>query len=184
MFDVERLVAGYGVMLTVADWNADGLPSATAIAERVRWVETVNSTNSLAWALMAARLEQPIAIASSQSAGRGQWGRQWRSPAGGLYLSVGVELNLELDQAALLTMATGWGLARALRTLPARMSGTQTGIPVLIKWLNDLMETLAIQHNRIGTTADEFDELKKELVKLEGTARVELSSSPVTFVVI
>ncbi len=145
MFDVERLVAGYGVMAEVTGWQTDGLPSAAAIAARVSWVESVNSTNSLAWELMAVGAE-PIAIAGSQTAGRGQWGRQWRSPTGGLYLSVGVALNLELEQAALLTMATGWGLARALRMLPAGMSGTDQGIPVQIKWLNDLV----LQGRKLG----------------------------------
>jgi BirA family biotin operon repressor/biotin-[acetyl-CoA-carboxylase] ligase len=78
-------------------------------------------------------------IAESQTAGRGQWGRHWRSHPGGLYLSVTLEPNLPVAEAAQLTLCTAWGIAIALRTIPNRLSGVEQGIPVQLKWLNDLV---------------------------------------------
>ncbi|XQQ07062.1 MAG: biotin--[acetyl-CoA-carboxylase] ligase [Leptolyngbya sp. IPPAS B-1204] len=51
-------------------------------------------------------------------------------PLGGLYLSLGFTPNLPVDCGPHLTLCSAWGIAAALR---------QQGIPVGIKWLNDLV---------------------------------------------
>ncbi len=89
------------------------------------------STNQVAWEL--AKTGAPpgtIVIALQQSAGRGQWGRQWSSPLGGLYLSRYFEPQLGPDEGAQLTLAAAWGLAQTLR---------DRGVPVALKWPNDLV---------------------------------------------
>lgn len=102
--------------------------------------ETLSSSNQTAWEL----LEQgapagTVVLALRQEAGRGQWGRPWVSAAGGLYFSIGLEPDLPVAAAAQLTLCSAWGIATALRQVPARLSGVEQGVPVQLKWLNDLV---------------------------------------------
>ena len=93
--------------------------------------DKVASTNQTVWELLA--LGAPpgtIAIAREQTAGRGQRGRNWQSQIGGLYLSMAVAPNLAAINAGALTMAVAWAIATGLRSV---------GIPVLLKWPNDLI---------------------------------------------
>lgn len=93
--------------------------------------ETLPSTNQTLWDLIN-QVAPPgtVVIALQQQAGKGQWGRQWHSPPGGLYLSLALAPNLPAHQGAQLTMSSAWGIATALR---------QNGIPVGLKWPNDLV---------------------------------------------
>jgi BirA family biotin operon repressor/biotin-[acetyl-CoA-carboxylase] ligase len=91
----------------------------------------VTSTNQMLWELMSDRLTIPqAAIALQQTAGRGQWGRQWESELGGLYLSVAIFPELELKSYPHLVMATAWGIAKTLR---------DRDLPIYLKWPNDLI---------------------------------------------
>ncbi|MEC4812466.1 MAG: biotin--[acetyl-CoA-carboxylase] ligase [Scytonema sp. PMC 1069.18] len=93
--------------------------------------ETVSSTNQIVWDLLIQGKEPGcVVIATQQTAGRGQWGRQWISPTGGLYLSMGIALQLDATHSYQLTFATAWGIAQQLRN---------SGILVEIKWPNDLV---------------------------------------------
>ncbi|NEP11315.1 MAG: biotin--[acetyl-CoA-carboxylase] ligase [Symploca sp. SIO2C1] len=93
--------------------------------------ETLPSTNQTLWELLNQGATIPrVVIAAQQTAGRGQWGRQWQSSIGGLYLSVAVAPHLKASNSAHLTLSSAWGIARALRSY---------GIPVLLKWPNDLL---------------------------------------------
>ena len=97
----------------------------------IHLVDTVTSTNQMLWELIdqGARAGT-VAIACQQQAGRGQWGRQWQSLPGGLYLSVGLRPQQAIAQAPQITLCSAWGIATALR---------QYQIPVQLKWLNDLV---------------------------------------------
>ncbi|MEA5515566.1 biotin--[acetyl-CoA-carboxylase] ligase [Nodularia sp. UHCC 0506] len=93
--------------------------------------ESVPSTNQTLWDLLKHGADKKsVVIATQQTAGRGQWGRQWNSPTGGLYLSVGLVSKLEATASYQLTLASAWGIASALR---------QCGVSVGIKWPNDLV---------------------------------------------
>ncbi|MEQ8755429.1 MAG: biotin--[acetyl-CoA-carboxylase] ligase [Coleofasciculus sp. G1-WW12-02] len=93
--------------------------------------DSLSSTNQTLWELLDRGTTPPIVvIADQQTAGRGQWGRQWQSAPGGLYLSLALTTNLAASNSAQLTMCSAWGVATALRSY---------GIPVLIKWHNDLL---------------------------------------------
>jgi len=69
-------------------------------------------------------------IASQQQAGRGQWGRTWASPVGGVYLSVLLAAHISTAHSAHLSLASGWGIGTVLRAF---------GVPVQLKWPNDLV---------------------------------------------
>ncbi len=71
-----------------------------------------------------------IVIASQQTAGRGQRGRNWESQLGGLYLSLAISPNLPATNAHQLTLGIAWGIAHQLRI---------NGLDVSIKWPNDLL---------------------------------------------
>lgn len=91
----------------------------------------IPSTNQKVWQLIERGTKLPIvAIARQQSAGKGQRGHQWESPLGGLYLSLGLSVDLPVNCATHLTLFTAWGIANHLR---------QYQIPIQIKWLNDLI---------------------------------------------
>lgn len=98
------------------------------------------STNQTAWGLFEqAASEGTVVIALEQTAGRGQWGRQWLSSRGGLYLSALLLPDLPVEHAAQLTIAPALGIAKALRDIPGRLSGVETVLPIQLKWLNDLV---------------------------------------------
>jgi len=133
-FNLERFLAAYRVVQQV---GLDALPMGD-VEHKLRIFESVESTNQTVWELMK-EAEEPIAIALEQAAGRGQWGRQWQSERGGLYLSVGLKLAIPTAIVAQLTLCTAWGIATALRHIPARLSGVTEGIPIRLKWMNDLV---------------------------------------------
>ncbi|KAF3886994.1 MULTISPECIES: biotin--[acetyl-CoA-carboxylase] ligase [Nostocales] len=94
-------------------------------------VETVSSTNQILWNLLNQGAKPGCTvIATQQTAGRGQWGRQWISDDGGLYLSIALAPKLNVTNGYQLTLATAWGIAKQLQ---------QSGIPTQIKWPNDLV---------------------------------------------
>jgi BirA family transcriptional regulator, biotin operon repressor / biotin---[acetyl-CoA-carboxylase] ligase len=115
--------------LTFFQTQAD-LPQAPVA---LHWFETTDSTNRELWGLLDRGVESPVVIAQTQTAGKGQYGRQWASSPGGLYLSMAIAPQ----PPAQLTLTTVWGLAELLH---------RQGIPVQIKWLNDLV----IQGRKLG----------------------------------
>ncbi|MDY7023653.1 MAG: biotin--[acetyl-CoA-carboxylase] ligase [Cyanobacteriota bacterium] len=93
--------------------------------------DCIPSTNQTLWELMNSGAKAgTVVIASTQTAGRGQWGRQWQSHSGGLYLSLAIEPQILACQQAQLTLAGAWGIATMLRSYD---------IPVDLKWPNDLL---------------------------------------------
>ncbi len=93
--------------------------------------DSVTSTNQTLWELLHQNAPSgTVVIATEQTSGRGQWGRQWLSQTGGLYLSAAITPNLEAINSYQLTFATAWGIARQLQ---------KCGITVEIKWPNDLV---------------------------------------------
>lgn len=92
---------------------------------------TVGSTMDLLHELAAGGAEAgTVVVAGEQSEGRGSRGRTWRSPPGGLWLSVlyrppaaGVEL---------VALRVGLAMAEAIEALGR-------GVTVALKWPNDLM---------------------------------------------
>jgi BirA family transcriptional regulator, biotin operon repressor / biotin---[acetyl-CoA-carboxylase] ligase len=97
----------------------------------IHWFDQIDSTNRAVAEMMATGAPAGTVLgATTQRAGRGQWGRQWQSPAGGLYLSLGLKPNLPAHRSPYLTLASAWGVATSLANL---------GLPVQVKWPNDLV---------------------------------------------
>lgn len=100
---------------------------------RLRYFAEVDSTNDVALSLCAAGAQEGTSVlADVQRAGRGRRGRTWFSPPGaGLYLSVVVRPGPSGRTLSLLTLAAGIAAADAVTTT--------SGLPVELKWPNDLV---------------------------------------------
>jgi BirA family biotin operon repressor/biotin-[acetyl-CoA-carboxylase] ligase len=99
------------------------------IGERLHFVHEVGSTNDEA-ARLAERGagEGTVVMALAQTSGRGRFGRMWFSPPGaGLYVSV---VCRNRHAAPYLSLAGGVAVAEGIRR--------STGLPVEIKWPNDI----------------------------------------------
>ena len=105
------------------------------IAWRTERLGEVDSTNRIAAERIFAAwdhgesAEGITVLAERQSAGRGQHGRRWESPAGGLYLSAVVE-NVPVDVRNRLALVAGLAVARLLRG---------SGVAAMIRWPNDVV---------------------------------------------
>jgi BirA family biotin operon repressor/biotin-[acetyl-CoA-carboxylase] ligase len=101
--------------------------------------DTLDSTNSEAWRLIDSGIgvEGMVVIAKSQTSGRGQRDREWRSPNGGLYLSVILQPQIPASLGSQITIWSVWGIASTLSNI----------VPSLkIKWLNDLV----VENRKLG----------------------------------
>ncbi|MFW6448809.1 MAG: biotin--[acetyl-CoA-carboxylase] ligase [Halobacteriota archaeon] len=91
--------------------------------------QTVDSTNRVAGELLEGGHERVLVAAEVQTAGRGRRGRSWRSPPGGIWISLG--------DARPRPAPAGWieGLALTLATADA-VEGL--GLDPRLKWPNDV----------------------------------------------
>ena len=107
-----------------------------SIGRRIYWLETTGSTNDVAARLAQSGAEEgTTVVAETQTSGRGRHGRVWFSPPGaGLYVSVILRPSRSLAgdaHVSLLTLAAGVAIAEAVRAV--------TGLPIEIKWPNDVV---------------------------------------------
>ncbi len=116
--------------------NLDQLAEQYGIGKvNLQLFASLGSTNQKLWQLLDNSLEDdsaaPRAItALTQTSGKGQWGKTWRSPSGGMYLSLALDCNLALENSFHLVMASAVGITKLLR---------EYNLPVTIKWSNDLI---------------------------------------------
>ncbi len=98
----------------------------------VRAFETLDSTNNELKKLAAAGApEGTVVIANEQTSGRGRLGRSFASAAGaGIYMSLLLRPDGGADSAVSLTAVCAVAVSRAIEKV--------CGVPVGIKWINDL----------------------------------------------
>ncbi|MDE6034394.1 MAG: biotin--[acetyl-CoA-carboxylase] ligase [Ruminococcus sp.] len=94
--------------------------------------DEVSSTNTCAKEMASAGISAgTVVIADSQNAGKGRSGRNFVSPKGkGLYMSVIMRPDFDIQTASLITSATACAVADAIEKLCPH--------DVKIKWVNDL----------------------------------------------
>lgn len=96
--------------------------------------DRVSSTNELAMSLATKNdlWANTVIIADSQEKGKGRLGRTWISqPGGNIYMSLAFKPRLDTKDATMLTLLTAVACAHAIRKI--------SGLPVSIKWPNDLI---------------------------------------------
>ena len=92
----------------------------------------IDSTNEVATELAEQGASEGTAvIAREQTAGRGRLGRPWRSPPGGLWMSVILRPALPASQWPLVGFAAALAAAEAIEVV--------AGVPIQLKWPNDLI---------------------------------------------
>ena len=125
---------------------------------RLLYAAEVGSTNDLAAA--AAERGEPEGttfVAGAQTAGRGRLGRTWFSPPGaGLYLSTIVR---RASLAPWITLAGGVAVADGIRAA--------TGLPLQIKWPNDIV---AVGGAGFPRAAEDCRHPRRGLVRARGRA--------------
>ena len=110
----------------------------------LRVEDTVSSTNDAArrWALEGAP-EGAVVAAEAQSAGRGRRGRNWHAPRGrGLLFSLILRPPASYLETGFLTILLGTALVKSIRL--------HCGVPVLMKWPNDLVVEEADGARKLG----------------------------------
>lgn len=137
-FDIERHPA-FGVRLDgiperlVPENIGARLPPERTVGRSILVYAEATSTNDVAARLAGHAVEEGVVVfAESQTAGRGRHGRLWISPAGkGLWFTLLLRPKLSPSSASRLTVMAGVVVATALRRA--------TGLPLRIKWPNDLL---------------------------------------------
>lgn len=126
---------GYTLAQSVDVLNAAAvavqLDEATVKALQIEVVDRLPGTNAaLRSRADAGAQEGLVLIAQAQSAGRGRGGHSFYSPPGGLYMSILLRPEIGARQAVGLTAMAAVAAARAAERL--------CGVPITIKWVNDL----------------------------------------------
>jgi len=105
--------------------------------------DVLDSTSSEAWRLIDRGLgkQGTVIVAKTQTNGRGQRDREWRSPSGGLYLSVIFEPQISASIGAQMTIWSAWGIATALREVVPNLK---------IKWLNYFVVGDRFESRKVG----------------------------------
>ncbi|MED4581374.1 biotin--[acetyl-CoA-carboxylase] ligase [Brevibacillus choshinensis] len=102
------------------------------IGQQVIAHDEVQSTQPLAHEAAARGAEEgTLVLAEQQTGGKGRLGRQWHSPKGtGIWMSLIIRPAIPLPKTPQMTLLTAVSVARTIRE--------ETGLPVKIKWPNDI----------------------------------------------
>lgn len=130
------------------------------------------STNQLACELgRKSEPEGTLVVAEEQTAGRGRRGRNWFSPPGkGIWMSLlFYPHHLAPIQMAPFTAAAAAIIAGSLRR--------STGIPVVVKWPNDLM----VNHKKVGGILSEIQGDQEQIHFLVLGTGINVNQDPTQF---
>lgn len=100
--------------------------------KNIKYIETVDSTNTLAKKIIIENTEFPdVIIANTQTDGRGRLGRSFYSPENkGIYCSFILEPFIKIENSILVTVAASVAVSKAIEKI--------TGRCTQIKWINDI----------------------------------------------
>lgn len=103
------------------------------LAENIVLQKIVDSTNQVAKKIaIDGNADKTIVLAEEQTAGKGRLGRSFFSPsAKGIYLSIVLKPNLNLENATLITTATAVAVCQAIEKVAQ--------VKAEIKWVNDVL---------------------------------------------
>ena len=122
-----------GSMQAVNQDRLTGLLNCANLSLPIHVYSEIDSTNTQAMRLLQGGSEAPFAVlAERQTKGRGRMGREWFSAdSGNLYLSFGLEPDLESERIQCFTLWLGLAICAALND-PLQF-------PVALKWPNDIV---------------------------------------------
>ena len=101
------------------------------IGKRIYYFDSMDSTQNFAVEIAPNRKENgTVVISKKQTEGMGRLKRKWKSPVGGIWLSVIVHPKFSTSQITLVPIATSLALHKAVEKV--------LGIKPMLKWPNDL----------------------------------------------
>lgn len=137
-YDIEASPhRGYRLLTAPDVLRADDLISrlgkTRVVGRDIRVFQETTSTNDVIERFAREGVKEGVVVfAESQTRGRGRLGRKWLSPSGrGLWFSGPLRPDLRPQEATRLTVASATALRWAI--------ASQTGLPVAIKWPNDIL---------------------------------------------
>ncbi|WP_232686081.1 biotin--[acetyl-CoA-carboxylase] ligase [Halobacterium zhouii] len=128
-FDVESESGGYALG-GVPDYGGPAVEYGLDAPFDVEYHDAVPSTNDRARELATEGASDVVVLADRQTGGRGRRGREWSSPAGGVWMSLVLRPDLPPARAPTLTLAAAVAVIDAAR---------EAGVPAEIKWPNDCL---------------------------------------------
>lgn len=126
----SRPGVGYKLKSKTNMLSSSGVSGYLRFPCEIKACDTVDSTNNMAKEMTIG--DKPLMIiANKQTDGRGRLGRSFASPAGsGLYMTIAIHPEFDLDKALYVTMAVAVAVCRAIEKV--------AGVRARIKWVNDV----------------------------------------------
>ena len=128
-FGIESGEEGYE-LTAVPEYGGRAVALGLEAPYSIEYHETVESTNDLARERAREGATDLVVLADEQTGGKGRRKRQWRSPTGGIWMSILVRPSLPPARVPLLTLAAAVAVVRAVETV---------GVEATIKWPNDVL---------------------------------------------
>ena len=101
------------------------------MGKRIYYFDSIDSTQNFAIKIASNKNENgTVVISKKQTGGRGRLKRKWKSPVGGIWLSIIIQPKFSTSQITLVPIATSLALHKAVEKI--------LGIKPMLKWPNDL----------------------------------------------
>jgi BirA family biotin operon repressor/biotin-[acetyl-CoA-carboxylase] ligase len=166
-----RLVAAPDLLLPYE--VEDGLRT-DLVGKEIHHYMRVSSTQEAARGLaVEGAKEGTVVIAETQTRGKGRRGREWRSPAGGVYMSIILKPQINPARTPLLTLLAGVVVAKVLRRL--------YNLKAELKWPNDVMVNNRKICGILTEMTAETEAVNYCIVGIGINANVELAHFPPEF---
>ena len=101
------------------------------LGKRVYYFNTISTTQNFAIKIASEKNENgTVIISKKQTGGRGRMKRKWKSPVGGIWMSIIINPNFDISYATLVPIATSLALCIAMEKI--------LKIKPELKWPNDI----------------------------------------------
>ena len=112
-------------------WEVTQNLNTEFLGKRVYYFDTINTTQNFAMKIASKSNENgTVVISKKQTGGRGRMKRKWKSPAGGIWMSIILHPKFDVSYATLVPIATSLALCMAIEKI--------LKIKPELKWPNDV----------------------------------------------
>lgn len=140
------------------------------VGKNLLYYQEVKSTNETAREIASTYVNGTIVLAEVQTGGRGRLSRSWRSPTGGVWMSLVLKPDIALVNAYRINMAVSVAIARTLFQLYGLNAG--------IKWPNDILVNGRKICGILMEVSAETDRLEYAVVGIGINANIDVNEFP------